>query len=255
MLDGFRRRYLNVLGSIYIYNEHRGYTALDRVLEAVRTHFPENREFIAAIEKHRADEYKHYGMFKRWFERRGTMPYAVDRTFGHIDRFIGIMFGSTIDTLDTEAVIGSESEFAKLCRVIALTERRGFQQVEILLRNRMVRDDKILTRIFRIIEKDEPSHWSPYEGWLDARGGRTPGWWERLVDRFIHSELMILKIPVLFVIPKLARRTRWPHEDEPAVRPRLSAEIACPRKSGIAASIQPDARVEAVELAASASRI
>jgi hypothetical protein len=254
MLDGFRRRYLDVLGSIYIYNEHRGYTALDRVLEAVRTHFPKNHDFIAAIEKHRADEYKHYWMFKRWFERRDTMPYALDRTFGHIDRFIGIMFGSTIDRLDTKAVIGSGEEFAKLCRVIALTERRGFQQIDILLRNRIVRNDKILTRIFRIIEKDEPSHWSPYEGWLDSRGGRAAGWWERLIDRFIHSELMVLKIPVLFVIPKLARRTRWPHEDDPADRPTSPAEIAGAPRAGLPANIQGEARVEPAGLAASAGR-
>ena len=229
MLSWFRSRYIDVLGSIYIYNEHRGYTALDRVLEAVRNQFPEDHAFIAAIEKHRADEHKHYGMFKRWFERRGTMPYAVDRAFGHIDRFVGIMFRSTIDGLDTKAVIGSEAEFAKLCRVIALTERRGYQQVEILLRNRMVRDDKILTRIFNIIEKDEPSHWSPYEGWLEARGVRAPAWWERVIDSFIHSELMILKIPVLFMIPKLPRRTRWPHEDGPAGQPAPPLDLAVSR--------------------------
>ena len=29
----FRRRFLDVLASIYIFNEHRGYTSLDRVLE------------------------------------------------------------------------------------------------------------------------------------------------------------------------------------------------------------------------------
>ena len=36
MFAWFRRRYLDLLGSIYIYNEHRGYTSIDRVLEAVR---------------------------------------------------------------------------------------------------------------------------------------------------------------------------------------------------------------------------
>ncbi len=29
MLAWFRDRYLDLLGSIYIYNEHRGYTAID----------------------------------------------------------------------------------------------------------------------------------------------------------------------------------------------------------------------------------
>ena len=33
MRDWYARRYLDLLGSIYIYNEHRGYTALDRVLQ------------------------------------------------------------------------------------------------------------------------------------------------------------------------------------------------------------------------------
>ena len=34
MLSWFKRRYLDLLGSIYIYNEHRGYTAIDRLLAA-----------------------------------------------------------------------------------------------------------------------------------------------------------------------------------------------------------------------------
>jgi hypothetical protein len=210
MIDWYRRRYLDVLGSIYIYNEHRGYTALDRVLEAVRTHAPHDAEFIAAIEKHRADERKHYVMFQRWFERRGVMPYAVDRAFGHIDRFVGIMFGKRIDELDTDEMFEREELFERLCRVISLTEQRGYRQVEILLRHPIVRDDKILTKIFEIIEHDEPSHWAPYETWLKAHGKRSPKWWERAIDTFIHSELMVLKVPVLFLMPGLRRRNSWP---------------------------------------------
>src|SRR5690349_391188 len=142
----FARRYLDLLGSIYIYNEHRGYTAVDRVLEAVRTRWPDDAELIAAIESHRADERKHYVMFRRWFERRGVMPLALDRTFGHIDRFIEIMFGRQIDKLDTEEVITRDELFERLCRVIALTEQRGYRQVEILLANRIVLADPVLTR-------------------------------------------------------------------------------------------------------------
>src|SRR5919107_6221747 len=106
MRGWYRHRYLDLLGSIYIYNEHRGYTAIDRVLEAVRARWPDDHELIARIEKHRADERKHYLMFRRWFERRGTMPLWVDRTCGHIDRFVGIMFRSSIDELDPLRVIG-----------------------------------------------------------------------------------------------------------------------------------------------------
>lgn len=34
--QSFRERYLDVLASVYLYNEHRGYTSLDRVLAAAR---------------------------------------------------------------------------------------------------------------------------------------------------------------------------------------------------------------------------
>jgi len=152
MRQWISRRYLDLLGSIYIYNEHRGYTAIDRVLEAVRARWPDDQLLIARIEKHRADEHKHYMMFRRWFERRGFMPLAIDRTFGHIDRFVEIMFGSQIDKIDPVRVIGREELFERMCRVISLTEKRGHRQVEILLRHRVIRSDPTLTRIFRIIE-------------------------------------------------------------------------------------------------------
>jgi hypothetical protein len=127
MYQAFRRRYLDVLASIYIYNEHRGYTSIDRVLEAVIARCPDDDVFIAAIRKHRADERKHYLMFRRWFERQGLMPLSVDRTCGHIDRFVEIVFGSTIDDLDTQAVIANPALFERLCRVIMLTEIRGMR--------------------------------------------------------------------------------------------------------------------------------
>lgn len=206
----FSRRYLDLLGSIYIYNEHRGYTALDRVLEAVRARSPEDHAFIAAIEKHRADEHKHYRMFRRWYEKRGQMPLDVDRTCGHIDRFVEIMFRTPIDRLDTNAVVASDRLFEKLCRVISLTEKRGYKQVEILLDHPLVQEDAGLMKIFRIIKQDEPSHWAPYDGWLRANGKREPRWWERAVDTFIHSELLLLKLPVLFLNFGMRRRRHWP---------------------------------------------
>ncbi len=216
MLDWFRHRYLDLLGSIYIYNEHRGYTSIDRVLEAVKARAPDDHALIAAIEKHRADERKHYVMFKRWFELQGKMPLQVDRTCGHIDRFVEIMFRRTIDELDTNRIIAEDDQFEKLCRVISLTEQRGHKQVEILLRHPLVTGDKVLMKIFRIIEKDEPSHWAPYDGWLKANGKRDPKWWERGIDSFIHSELLFLKLPALFVNFRVKRRTAWQDADEPA---------------------------------------
>ena len=214
MLDWFRRRYLDVLGSIYIYNEHRGYTAIDRVLDAVRARSPDDTELIEAIERHRADERKHYLMFRRWFELQGKMPLALDRTFGHIDRFIEIMFRTHIDNLDTQAVIDDERLFERLCRVISLTEQRGYKQVEILLDHGIVKQDPVLMRIFRIIKRDEPGHWAPYEGWLKRNGKRESKWWERRIDTFIHSELLFFKLPFLFLNPFVRRREDWADADE-----------------------------------------
>jgi hypothetical protein len=214
MLDWFNRRNLDLLVSIYNYNEHRGYTAIDRLLEAVRARAPDNRAFIAAVEKHRADERKHYLMFRRWYEKRGQMPLSVDRTCGHIDRFVEIMFRTRIDSMDTNAVIADERLFERLCRIISLTEKRGYRQVEILLNHRIVRTDPGLMKIFRIIEQDEPSHWQPYDDWLRANGKREPQWWERMIDSFIHSELLFLKLPLLFLNLRMPRRSHWADEGE-----------------------------------------
>ena len=218
MFAWFRRRYLDLLGSIYIYNEHRGYTSIDRVLAAARAHTPDDDAFIAAVEKHRADERKHYVMFKRWFELQGKMPLNIDRTCGHIDRFVEIMFGRRIDELDTDKMMADDRLFERLCRVISLTERRGMKQVDILLNHPLVRDEKTLIKIFKVIEKDEPSHWAPYDAWLKAHGRRDPRWWERTIDSLIHSELMVLKLPLLFFNPWLKRRADWADEHDPAER-------------------------------------
>lgn len=222
----FRNRYLDILGSIYIYNEHRGYTAIDDLLAAVRARWPDDHALIATIDRHRADERKHYVMFRRWFERRGVMPYALDSAFGHIDRFVGIMFGSSIDNLDKMRVVKSDALFGRMCRVISLTERRGYKQVEILLKNGHVLSDKQLTKIFRIIEQDEPSHWAPYDAWLDAHGQRNAKWWERMVDGFVHSELLFLKLPILFVQPKLKRRSAFADEEDGRSEPLGDSPLA-----------------------------
>ena len=205
----YHRSWIDLVTAIYIYNEHRGYTALDRVLAAVKARSPDDGDFIAEIELHRADERKHYVMFKRWFEKRGRMPIFVDRTCGHIDRFVELLFGTRIDDLHNETFVNSDEDFAKLCRVIALTERRGYKQVEILLKHPAILADPQLSKIFRIIKQDEPRHWSPYEAWLKRHQGREPAWWERAVDGFIHSELLLLKLPVLFLTPGLRRRTQF----------------------------------------------
>jgi hypothetical protein len=214
--ETFRERYFDVLASIYIYNEHRGYTSLDRVLEAVRARCPDDHAFQAEIEKHRADEYKHYVMFRRWFERKGKMPLQVDRGYGHIDRFIQWVFKCSIDELDTGGIVASGDEFERLCRVIMLTEQRGYAQVEIILKNKLIMSDPIMKKIFEIVHKDEPDHFLPYQRWLESQGRATARWNERAADWTIHKILMLGKLPALFLDSGRERMTRWPHEGDVA---------------------------------------
>ena len=212
----FRARFLDVLASIYIYNEHRGYTSLDRVLEAVRARCPDDPAFIAEVEKHRADEHKHYRMFRRWYELQGRMPLKVDRTCGHIDHFIQRMFRCTIDELDTQGIVADPAKFEQLCRVIMLTEQRGMRQVEILLTNGHIRSDKALKRIFEVVEKDEPDHYLPYQRWLTRNGRVTARWRERWADYWIHKTLMLVKLPAVFLNRNTPRLASWPDEDASA---------------------------------------
>ncbi len=212
--SAFRTRYLDVVGSIYIYNEYRGYTALDRVLEAVRVRCPAELGFQQEIAKHRADERKHYVMFRRWFERQGRMPLKVDAGVGHIDRFIQWVFRCTIDELDTAQVITNPDEFEQLCRVIMLTEQRGLAQVEIILKNKLIMSDPILKRIFQIVHQDEPDHFLPYQRWLERQGRATAKWNERAADWTIHKILMLGKLPALFLHAGRARMEHWPDEAE-----------------------------------------
>jgi hypothetical protein len=204
-----RRRYLDVLSSLYIYNEYRGYSSIDRVLEAVYRRCPEEADFIAQVQKHRADERKHYLMFKRYFELKGEMPFVVDRTCGHIDKLIGLTFRTTIDDLDTDAIVADEKLFKKLCRIIVLTEQRGQRTLEILLRSPAVLSDPPLVKIFQVIRKDEPDHWQPYHAWLERHGGSRPKWSERIADWLVHRSLVNVKLPLLFFTPWLARRGDW----------------------------------------------
>jgi len=215
-----RRRFLDVLASLYIYNEHRGYTSIARVIEAVERKYPGAAGFIGEVRKHGRDERKHYQMFRRYFELRGEMPFQVDRTCGHIDRLIGLTFGCTIEDLDTDAVVASDELFNRLCRVIMLTEMRGMHQLDILLRSPAVLSDPVLTRIFEIIRRDEPSHWQPYQHWLAAHDGGAPTRAERAADWFVHKTLITVKLPLLYFNPSLRRRAAWLDvEDDPHYAP------------------------------------
>lgn len=211
MWGHIRARYLELICSVYVYNEHRGYSGLDRILAAIRTKYPEDPAFIARVEKHRADEYKHYVMFKRWFEQRGQMPYRVG-TAGQIDGIIEFLFGCDIDTLDAEAVMSKPGGFAQLCHAIALTERRGLRLVQDLMASPITQTDAHLMKILKVIERDEPSHWEPYEDWVKEHGEAPARLREKLADSFANAGLMFVKFPLMLVNPRLPRRTDWPED-------------------------------------------
>jgi hypothetical protein len=225
MLESLKRRFLDLLASIYIYNEHRGYSSIDRVLEAVYARHPDEKEFIAAVEKHRRDERKHYLMFRRYFEQLGRMPFFVDISCGHIDRLIRLTFGCGIDELDTKAVIANDGLFLKLCRIIMITEIRGMNQLDVLLEDKLVASDPALWKIFTVIRKDEPSHWTPYRDWLAAHHGGKPRLNERIADWLVHRSLVFWKVPTLLLDRNLPRRRDW-HDlsDAPGLLARAAAE-------------------------------
>ena len=209
MLSALRHRYYDVLASVYLYNEYRGYTGLERLLTALRERYPHEADFIAAVAKHTDDERRHYRMFKHFFESQGRMPLAVDCTCGYIDRFIGLIFGRSLEELDAKDIL-EEEQFFKLCRLVMMTEFRGMQQVAMLLRSRLVRQNPGLVRIFRVIERDEPSHCLPYQRWLQKRGRHLPGLEEQLTDIRIHYWLVLLKIPILFLSIGKSRLITFP---------------------------------------------
>jgi hypothetical protein len=164
-------------------------------------------------------------MFRRYFEQLGRKPYRADRTCGHIDRLIRIMFGCGIDDLDPEKIINSRELFLRLCRVIMLTEMRGMRQVDILLQSAALRSERQLLKIFRVIERDEPSHWMPYLDWIREKGGSMPSLREKLADAWVHRSLILVKLPLLYLNPRLKRRRDWydSGEREPVASAALAA--------------------------------
>lgn len=201
MTKCFSHRYVTVLASVYLYNEHRGYTELERLLGVLRVKYPSEHEFITAVEKHTDDERKHYLMFRHYFESRGEMPLAVGSSSGYIDRLVSMIFGTNIDDLDTEEVVTDNTKFFRLCRLIMITEFRGMKQVETILNSRLIRGNEELRRIFRIIERDEPSHCQPYQKWLRTHNSDDVTFRERAADFITHYSLIMIKLPFLFCNP------------------------------------------------------
>jgi hypothetical protein len=207
MFRAFRSRYYHVLASVYIYNEYQAYTGLERLLFAIKQKYPHELEFLAAVEKHTTDERKHYQMFKSYFEHVGIMPLAVAKMYGYIDQFVFWIFGRSLEDLNEREILENDTSFFKLCRLIMMTEFRGMKQADALLRSRIVQSHPSLARIFKVIERDEPSHCLPYQQWLKQRGAHLPGFEERFTDLWVHYSLMLVKMPILFLHFRARRLT------------------------------------------------
>jgi hypothetical protein len=195
-----RRRFTDLVASIYLYNEHRGYTGLEEFLAAARRRFPGDRVFLAGVQKHLDDERRHYRMFRAYFEAGMRMPYAISSEWGYVDRLLAAvgLAGNGKDAAALEAADGST--FAAVCRMILLTEERGLRQVERVLAWPWVREDHRLAAIFTVIRRDEPS--GP---WPDRPTPR-----ERLADLVTHHRLVHLSLPLAYANPRLVRRVAFP---------------------------------------------
>jgi len=206
MLQKLKNRFYDVLASIYIYNEYTGYIELEKLLAAIKEKFPKEEAFIADVQKHTDDERKHYLMFRNYFKKAGRMPFEIDETYGYIDLFINSVFKKPIEELDKHEILADDRLFFKLCRLIMMTEFRGMKQVDTLLKNPLVKRQPVLFKIFKIIERDEPSHCYPYQYWLEKHGSHTPEFQEKITDLWIHYSIMLVKAPLLFCNFRLSRK-------------------------------------------------
>lgn len=193
--------------SVYLHNEWRGVRQIeDQLIPALEGSTLVGSDFIAEVRKHAADELKHYQMFKAYFRSTGVMPFAVGGSIGYFDFLIRILM------VRKENYLVHKSDFARVFRAIITTERRGISQIQTLLKWRLIKEDEKLNRIFKIIEIDEPSHFSPYETWLKIVKEKGPALKERIVDWIVHYSIAVLIIPIHFVNWRLKRLESFPDE-------------------------------------------
>lgn len=195
----------DIIASVYLYNEYTGYIELEKLIVGLEKHYPEEKEFIRDVKKHYEDEKKHYLMFRHYFKKRNVMPYTIDKTHGYVDLFVEHIFKKPIEELNHNDIINNKQSFFKLCRLVMMTEFRGMKQVHSLLKNPLIKRNNTLFKIFKVIERDEPSHCYPYLYWLKKFKSHSPDFQEKITDLWIHYSLLFLKIPLLFLNFNLKR--------------------------------------------------
>jgi hypothetical protein len=207
-----KKRIVDVLLSIYLFNEQRGFRYLEKLALIFREKYPEQIVMLNSIQKHARDEREHYQLFCEYFRKQGYMPYAVNDWCGYCDRIIRLNFGVNMDELDSRSILNDDERFFRLCRLIMITEMRGMSQVELLLQSWLIRGDDHLLKTFARIKRDEPSHCFPYQGWLRRHGKAEITYREYFSDIYVNYSLMLWKIPLLVLNPFLQRRSEFPLE-------------------------------------------
>jgi hypothetical protein len=203
-------RFHDALMSVYLYNEHRGYTQLEALEAALRRARPSEHELIAAIASHARDERRHYRLFRAWFVRRGVMPLRIDAASGYIDRLVHVVTRESLDAFDLGATVADDAALTRLFRLVVLTERRGLAQVRWLLRLAPILLDHDMRAMFQVIEHDEPAHFMPYQAWLDLRAGVAATVYERLADQYTHLAIVCAGFPRLLCDPRVQRLDAFP---------------------------------------------
>ncbi|MBI3294538.1 MAG: hypothetical protein HYZ71_07375 [Deltaproteobacteria bacterium] len=203
-----KERFLDLILSLYSYNEYQGYRQLEGLIDELtcRTLVPD--WFLEGMRKHANDEKKHYQMFKHYFANEGRMPFDVSRSIGQYDLLVRLVMGVWPPSLG-ERIFNEADVLPQLARLIIATEIRGLKEVRKILGWRWIQEHQRLKNIFTVIEADEPSHYLPYEAWLKATGARLPGSRERFWDHALHLFLSVCVIPVHFFNPFLKRRTQF----------------------------------------------
>lgn len=82
--------------------------------------------------------------------------------------------------------------------LIILTESRGLAQVRSLLRLPDPLMDRELRAMFRVVERDEPSHFEPYAA-CSRRARPTSKALEVVADMLTHAAIVSLKLPLLML--------------------------------------------------------
>lgn len=200
-------RFKDLILSVYLYNEWRGYTQLENeLIPYLEKSGQVDASLLTSIRKHAGDEKKHYLMFKSYFLGTGRMPFQVSKSVGYFDFLSHLVIGNM------EKALEGASGFARICRAILVTEARGLTQIGDVLTWSSFQKDERLSSIFKVIEKDEPSHFKPYEEWLKRKALKGPGLFYRGADLFAHYFIGLVIIPLHFLNFRLKRLERFPDE-------------------------------------------